>query len=85
MLIIPPPIPIGADKNPDVKPDKILINKLIFLLMGLGFSFEIRKNKEKIIVIIEKNKIKPDVFKFAANTLSPFDLPNLHHHQEIER
>ena len=60
-------MPIGADKKPEVKPDKILINKFIFLLIGFFFSLEIKKNKEKIIVIIEKNKIRPSVFKLAAN------------------
>ena len=51
-IIIPPPIPIGADKKPEVNPDKIFMNKFISFLIGLGFSFETRKNKEKIIVII---------------------------------
>ena len=68
-------MPIGAERKPEVTPDKIFINKFIFFLIGLGFSFEIKKNNEKIIVIIEKNKINPEVFKLAAKMV-PKITPN---------
>tara|TARA_Y100000780_G_scaffold210829_1_gene209343 strand:+ start:329 stop:622 length:294 start_codon:yes stop_codon:yes gene_type:complete len=35
--------------------------------MGLIFSFSIKKYMAKIIVIIEKSKIKLEVFKLTAN------------------
>ena len=39
-FIIAPPIPIGADKKPAVKPKKTLWPSLIFVLISVSFSFK---------------------------------------------